>query len=138
MTKTEFFALADTVFDHEATQNELTTFESIVEQNPEWMDEWVDQKTALQSALGCQALEASPNFVPSLVARWRAQKIRLSLNYWTPAALAAVAAAIGLIAVLQIMSMPIQSTTFGKPEAEAKLESTDSIPFPSLSEPLNR
>ena len=138
MTKHEFFKLADSVFDLDVSQKEVAAFELLVEQNPEWMEEWVDQKAALQAMLGCPPVESSPNFVPSLMARWRAQKVRLSLQHWTPAALAAVAAAVGLIAVLQVISAPMQSATFGNPEAEAKLESTESIPFPSLSEPLNR
>ena len=138
MNKSEFFDLADLVFDCEASAKEILFFEDLVEQNPEWMDEWVDQKTFIQNALGVPPVEASPNFDPSLLARWRAEKVKLSFNYWAPAAIAAVAAAVGLFAVLQVLSSPIESATFGTPDAEAKLEDKSSVTFPTLREPFNR
>ncbi len=138
MTKNDFFHLADTVFDHEANQEEIIHFEQLLEDHPEWMDEWMDQKTALQAIMGIEPIEATPDFTASLTARWQAQKIRHSVRYWTPAALAAVAAAVGLLAVLQVLGTPIENESFGRPEAEARLESTTSVQFPSLSEPSNR
>jgi hypothetical protein len=136
--KEEFFALADVIFDHEGTDAELTQFENAIEAEPVWMDEWVDQKTALQSALGLEPIQPTPNFTSSLTARWQAQKIKQSIQYWTPAALASVAAAIGLFAILQILGSPTQNETFGRPQAEARLEKASSVQFPSLTEPSNR
>lgn|GEM_PF-4598475 len=138
MTKDEFLKLADAVFDHDASEADLELFEQHLELNPEWMDEWADQKTALLALMGQEPIQASPNFTPSLTARWQAQKIRQSIQYWTPAALAGIAAAIGLFVVLQVLGAPIQTETFGRPEAEARLESNTSVEFPSLAEPSNR
>ncbi|MFM9873527.1 MAG: hypothetical protein ACKVQS_08710, partial [Fimbriimonadaceae bacterium] len=60
-------------------------------------------------------------------------------QYWMPTAVAAVAAAVGLFAILQVIGTPVRSAPFSRPEAEARLNtSSQSVPFPTLNEPLNR
>lgn len=138
MTRNEFFALADRVFDLAATERESATFESSVEAHPDWMELYIDQKGALHGALGAPELSVSPDFDAGVVALWRADRIRHSLHYWAPAAFAAVAAAVGFLALIQVMTSPVRRATFDNPSAEARLGSDGSVDFPSLREPQAR
>lgn len=138
MSQENFFHLADSVFDLDASESQIAEFERLIESHPDWMDNWIDQKTALQNSLGIEPIEATPNFTPSLSAMWQAQQIKNSLRYWMPSAFAAVAAAVGLFAILQVLGTPVQNPEFGRPEAEAKLGNSNSVTFPTLNEPLSR
>lgn len=138
MTQSDFFALADRVFDLEATELEFSDFESAIESHPDWMEIYVDQKSAMHGALGLAPIEASLGFDSGVVALWRADRIRRSASYWAPTAFAAVAAAVGVLALIQVLTAPASPAAFGKPRAEARLESQSPVSFPSLREPLAR
>ncbi|MBS1711679.1 MAG: hypothetical protein JSS71_08145 [Armatimonadetes bacterium] len=136
MNQSEFFDLADRVFDLEASENEVSNFESAVESHPDWMEVYVDQKSAMHGALGLAPIEASLGFDSGVVALWRADRIRRSAGYWAPTAFAAVAAAVGILALIQVLTAPVSPAAFGKPRAEARLENQSPVDFPSLREPL--
>jgi len=133
-----FNELADLVMDVEANDIERAEFENLLEANPEWMDEWLDKHESIEHLVFGEVLSASENFQPSLLARMRADKIRRSLGYWSPAAIAAVAACIGLLAILQMMSEKPILPQFQNKAAEASLERNSVISIPDLEEPAQK
>lgn len=133
-----FNELADLVMDVQANDIERAEFEGLLEANPEWMDEWLDNHESIEHLIFGEVPTASANFDSSLQARVRADNIRRSLGYWSPAAIAAVAACIGLLAILQMMSEKPVLPQFHNKAAEASLERHSVINIPDLEEPAQR
>lgn len=133
-----FTELADLVMDVQANDIERAEFEVLLEANPEWMDEWLDKHESIEHLIFGEVPSASPTFNQSLQARVRADKIRRSLGYWSPAAIAAVAACVGLLAILQMMSEKPVLPQFQNKAAEASLERHSVISIPDLEEPAQR
>lgn len=138
MSHERFNELADVVMDCQANDIERAEFENLLEANPEWMDQWLDNHESIEHLVFGELPKASDNFQPALQARLRATNIRRSLGYWSPAAIAAVAACVGLLAILQIMSEKPVIPHFNNPAAEASLDQSSEITIPDLAEPAQR
>ncbi len=137
MTQSEFNLLAEIVFDKEATSAETELFEQAVEKNPEWMDAFLDNRSILDEAF--TEIPTTPsNFNQQLLARWQADQVRSSFQYWAPSIVAAVAAGVGLLAILTTLGKPVLSPSQLDSPAEAKLKSSSVVDFPTLQEPLDR
>lgn len=137
MTQSEFNLLAEIVFDKEATSAETELFEQAIEKNPEWMDAFLDDRSILDDAF--TEIPTTPsNFNQQLLARWQADQIRTSFRYWAPSIVAAVAAGVGLLAILTSLGKPVLNPSQLDSPAEAKLETSSSVDFPTLQEPLDR
>lgn len=137
LTQSEFNLLAEIVFDKEATPVETELFEQAVEKNPEWMDAFLDDRSILDDAF--TEIPTTPsNFNQQLLARWQADQVRSSFQYWAPSIVAAVAAGVGLLAILTTLGKPVLNPSQLDSPAEAKLESSSVVNFPTLQEPLDR
>jgi hypothetical protein len=137
LTQSEFNLLAEIVFDKEATPVETELFELAVERNPDWMDAFLDNRSILDEAF-TEVPTTPTNFNQQLLARWQADQIRTSFQYWAPSIVAAVAAGVGLLAILTTLGQPVLNHSQLNAPAEAKLETASSVDFPSLQEPLDR
>ncbi len=137
MTQSEFNLLAEIVFDKEATPIETELFEQALERNPEWMDAFLDNRSILDEAF-TEVPTTPTNFNQQLLARWQADQIRTSFQYWAPSIVAAVAAGVGLLAILTTLGKPVLNPSRLDSPAEAQLETTSSVDFPTLQEPLDR
>jgi hypothetical protein len=133
LTKPEFFQLADRIRDGESGSATIRNFETTIEQNPEWLEEWCAATDELREGLGAPAPPMNPQFESSLTARWRAEQVRRNVEFWAPAALSAVAAAVGLFVILQVLALPAATTRFDQPKVEAKLDANQ-VAIPELNE----
>lgn len=137
MTQTEFNHLAEIAFDQEATPEELIAFECAIESHPEWLEAFIDQNATLDEAFRPE-IAVPPTFNDSVLARWQANQIQKSIQYWAPSAIAAVAAAFGLFAIMAFIQAPPKAPGSLDSPVEARLEATPHVEFPTLREPLAR
>lgn len=138
MTQDRFLELCELAADGRATSAEALELERLCQENPEWMDEWLDYRAPLEVLAYGELPTASADFQATTMARIRADRLRRSAAYWAPSAIAAVAACIGFLVLLQALGHKPGTPSFDNPNAEASLERTTSIPIPDLQESLGR
>ncbi len=138
MTRERFQELCDLATDRQLSGADAREFELIVGLHPEWMDEWLDERESIEFLTHGEIPTASANFQATTMARIRADRLRRSAAYWAPGAIAAVAACIGIFALMQAIGQRPGDPTFNNPNAEAALERAATIQIPDLQENLGR
>jgi hypothetical protein len=81
------------------------------------------QATNAMNLVGCAAIEPeiSPTFNEDVVLKFRAQRKRAALTYWSPALAGAAVAGVVLATALQIITRSSELPQFNNPRGEARL-----------------
>jgi predicted anti-sigma-YlaC factor YlaD len=128
-----FRRLASELEDRGLSESEIEFLDSHREACEECRryDEQAHQALGMLRGAAFHDVESAPMFEERVIRRFRTQKVREGIRYWSPALVGAVIACVAVFATLAMVSRPDQLKSANLPTGSARLFH-ESGTFPSL------